>query len=119
MRELTAIVENENQAWARQMKDLLLDIKAAVDKQKENSKTQLELEQLMDFESRYSRIMAKRHSVITKNQIQRGVLLMDTPWYLIEPARSMLFGLPLVFLGFIVLLMGASMVLVIRKIRRD
>ncbi len=58
LRELTAIVENENQAWARQMKDLLLDIKAAVDKQKEKSKPQLELEQLMDFESRFQRIIA-------------------------------------------------------------
>lgn len=58
LRELTAIVENESQAWAQQMKDLLLAIKAAVDKQKGNAKTHLELEQLMDFESRYSRIIA-------------------------------------------------------------
>jgi len=58
LRELTAIVENENQALAQQMKALLLDIKAAVDKQKENSKTHLELEQLMDFESRFQRIIA-------------------------------------------------------------
>lgn len=58
LRELTAIVENENQVWAEQMKELLLDIKAAVDEQKENSKTQLELEQLMDFESCYNRIIA-------------------------------------------------------------
>jgi transposase len=40
------------------MRDLLLEIKAAVEGQKENSKTHLELEQLMDFESRYSRIIA-------------------------------------------------------------
>jgi len=58
LRELTAIVENENQAWAQQMKDLLLDIKAAVDEQKEHSKPQLELEQLMDFESRFQTIIA-------------------------------------------------------------
>jgi len=54
LRELTAVVENESQVWAQQMKDLLLTIKAAVDKQKDND---LELEQLMDFESRYSRII--------------------------------------------------------------
>jgi len=61
LRELTAIVENDSQAWARQMKDLLLSIKVAVDKQKENGKTHLELAQLMDFEAHYSRIIALGH----------------------------------------------------------
>lgn len=58
LRELTWVIENEHQAWAQQMHDLLLDAKAAVDEAKENSKTRLELEQLMDFVSRYSNIIA-------------------------------------------------------------
>jgi transposase len=58
LRELTAVIENEKQAWALQMHDLLLEIKAAVDEQKENSIMHLELDQLRDFESRYSRIIA-------------------------------------------------------------
>jgi transposase len=57
-RELIWVIETGNQAWAQQMNELLLAIKAAVDDQKENSKTHLELEQLMEFESRYSRIIA-------------------------------------------------------------
>jgi len=58
LRELTAIIENHHQAWARQMKDLLLSIKAAVDTAKENATTQLEPELLLDFEARYTRILA-------------------------------------------------------------
>jgi transposase len=57
LRELTWVIENEKQTWAQQMHDLLLDIKTAVDEAKENSKTCLELEQLMDFERRYSSII--------------------------------------------------------------
>lgn len=58
LRELTWVIENEKQTWAQQMHGLLLDIKAAVDEAKENSKACLELEQLMDFEQRYSGIIA-------------------------------------------------------------
>jgi len=50
LRELIAIVKNESQVWAQQMKDLLLTIKEAVDKQKDNATTHLELGQLMDFD---------------------------------------------------------------------
>ena len=58
LREFIWVIENLNQAWSQQMHDLLLEIKAAVDEAKENSKTHLELEQLIDFEKRYSRIIA-------------------------------------------------------------
>ena len=58
LRELTWVIENEKQTWAQQMHDLLLEIKAAVDRAKENAKTRLELEQLMDFEMRYDNIIA-------------------------------------------------------------
>nr|WP_243119760.1 IS66 family transposase [Pelotomaculum propionicicum] len=57
LRELTWVIENEEQTWAQQIHGLLLDIKAAVDEAKETSKTRLELEQLMDFERRYSSII--------------------------------------------------------------
>ena len=58
LRELTWVIENEHQAWAQQMYDLLLDAKAAVDEAKENWKTNLELEQLTGFLSRYNSIIA-------------------------------------------------------------
>lgn len=58
LRELTGVIETEQQTWAQQMKDLLLTIKGAVAEQKEKAKTHLEPEQLLDFESRYSRIIA-------------------------------------------------------------
>lgn len=58
LRELTGVRENEHQRWAQQMQELLLTIKGAVAHQKENAKTHLELEQLREFESQYSRIIA-------------------------------------------------------------
>jgi transposase len=58
LRELTWVIENEQQTWAQKMHDLLLDIKAEVDEAKENAKICLELEKLMDFEQRYSSIIA-------------------------------------------------------------
>ena len=58
LRELTWVDENENQAWAGQMKDLLKDALAAVNEAKDNSGTRLEMEQLIDFERRYSSIIS-------------------------------------------------------------
>jgi transposase/uncharacterized coiled-coil protein SlyX len=58
LRELIWVIENMNQSWAKQMHGLLLEIKKAVAEQKDNSKTHLELEQMMDFESRYSSIIS-------------------------------------------------------------
>jgi transposase len=58
LRELKWVIENERQTWAQQMYDLLLDTKAAVDEAKDNSKTCLEMEQLIDFEQCYSSIVA-------------------------------------------------------------
>ena len=56
-RDLAWVIDNEHQAWAQQMLDLLLEANAAVIKAKERSQTHLELEQIMDFESRYSSII--------------------------------------------------------------
>jgi transposase len=58
LRELTWVFENLDQEWARQMYELLLDAKKAVDDAKENGKTSLELEQLAGFLSRYNSILA-------------------------------------------------------------
>jgi transposase len=57
LRELTWVIENERQVWAQQMYDLLLEIRSVVNEAKENSKLHLELEQLMDFESRFQGII--------------------------------------------------------------
>jgi transposase len=57
LRELTWVIENERQVWAQQRYDLLLEIRSAVNEAKENSKMRLELEQLMDFESRFQGII--------------------------------------------------------------
>ncbi|OPX91684.1 MAG: Transposase IS66 family protein [Pelotomaculum sp. PtaB.Bin104] len=57
-RELKWVIENERQDWPQQMYDLLLEAKAAVDEAKDNAKTCLELEQLVDFERRYCSIIA-------------------------------------------------------------
>jgi hypothetical protein len=57
LRELTWVIESERQVWAQQMYDLLLEIRSVVNEAKENSKLRLELEQLMDFESRFQSII--------------------------------------------------------------
>ena len=61
LRELTWVFENLDQVWARQMYELLLDVKKAVDDAKENGKTSLDMEQLAGFLSRYSSIIALGH----------------------------------------------------------
>lgn len=58
LRELKWVIENERQTWAHQMYDLPMDAKAAVEEAKENSKTCLELEHLINFERRYCSIIA-------------------------------------------------------------
>jgi transposase len=58
LRELTWVIENERQVWAQQMYDLLLEIRSVVNEAKENAKIHLELEQLMEFESRFQDIIA-------------------------------------------------------------
>lgn len=57
LRELKWVIENEQQSWAQQMYNLLLDAKAAVDEAKENSRPCLEQDQLINFERRYSSII--------------------------------------------------------------
>lgn len=78
LRELTWVIESEHQVWAQQMFDLLLEAKKAVDEAKDNARTYLELEQLTDFESRYSRIVTLGYQenpfyeVWPKPEVKRG-----------------------------------------------
>jgi transposase len=58
LRELVWVIENMRQTWAGQMHELLLAIRAVVNEAKDNSRLHLELEQLMDFETRYQNIIA-------------------------------------------------------------
>ena len=58
LRELKWVIENERQTWARRMYDLPLNAKAAADEAKDNSKTCLEMDQLIDFERSFSNIIA-------------------------------------------------------------
>jgi transposase len=53
LRELTAIDENDKQAWAPKMKKLLLDIKAAVDADRQKGLNELDASVILDFETRY------------------------------------------------------------------
>lgn len=59
LRELTFIEEELKQDWARKMKELLLDMKAAVAQAKANGLSELDLLTLAEFLARYERIIAQ------------------------------------------------------------
>ncbi len=56
-REFTFIFECEKQQWAKQMNDLLLEIKQSVDQAKMNGHTHFARSQIEDFERRYENIL--------------------------------------------------------------
>ncbi len=58
LRELTGILELTGQNWAKEMMDLLLEIKTAVDARKTET-DKLEHEEIESFEKRYERIIEK------------------------------------------------------------
>jgi transposase len=58
LRELTFVEEELKQAWARQMKDLLLDMKAEVERAKALGQHELDLLVLAGFLCRYDSILA-------------------------------------------------------------
>ena len=57
LRELTWFEEEENAIWARQMKNLLLDIKKQVEKAKKEGKKILEQGKLIEIENQYQTII--------------------------------------------------------------
>jgi len=59
LRELTGILEQDKQEWPREMIELLLEIKKAVDEAKVSGKSRLEPLQIEDFLQRYGRIIEK------------------------------------------------------------
>jgi transposase len=62
LRELTAIDEQLQQAWAAQMKDLLLDIKRTVDQSKDRGRSRLHPLQVCKFEARYRAVLKSGHA---------------------------------------------------------
>jgi transposase len=59
LRELSYVIETSKPAWAQEMKQLLLEIKAAVSVASESGKTRLALRQEKEFLGRYDRIVAE------------------------------------------------------------
>jgi transposase len=59
LRELNYVIETSKPAWATEMKQLLLEIKAAVSVASESGKARLVLRQEKEFLSRYDRIVAE------------------------------------------------------------
>lgn len=59
LRELNYVIETSKPNWATEMKQLLLDIKAAVSKACEIEKTRLAVRQKKEFLSRYDRIVVE------------------------------------------------------------
>ena len=57
LRDLTFCEEQENNEWAVKMKKMLLELKAEVDKCKENGLTAIEPEQLIILENRYDALV--------------------------------------------------------------
>jgi transposase len=59
LRELNYVIETSKPTWATEMKQLLLEIKAAVSVASESGKTRLVLRQEKEFLGRYNRIVAE------------------------------------------------------------
>ena len=70
-RELRGISENYGQKWCEQMHDLIREIKDAVDTARKKS-CLLSLQQIIDFEARYSRILET-------GKVENPVLVLSEP----------------------------------------
>jgi transposase len=62
LRELTAIEEQFHQPWAKDMKELLLDIKQAVDLEKDRNMHRLHPLKECEFEARYRAVLKAGHA---------------------------------------------------------
>jgi len=59
LRELTFLDEERQQDWAGEMKELLLDIKVAVDQARAEGRTSLHLLEVADWKARYAALLAE------------------------------------------------------------
>jgi transposase len=59
LRDLTFLYEEQLQAWAGKMKELLLDIKAAVEQARAESRSSLHPLEVADWKARYSALLAE------------------------------------------------------------
>jgi len=59
LRELNFVIEHEQATWAKEMKELLLEIKISVDNAKENYPNSLSTHQLLNYEKKYEVILEK------------------------------------------------------------
>src|SRR4051794_17813952 len=59
LRELNYVIETSKPSWAHEMKQLLLDIKAAVSVASEAGKTRLAVRQIEEFLGQYGRIVTE------------------------------------------------------------
>lgn len=59
LRDLTFLEEEQQQAWASEMKELLLDIKAAVEQARALGRTSLHLLEVADWKARYAALLAE------------------------------------------------------------
>jgi len=70
LRELTWFEEEENAAWAGEMKKLLLEIKKEVESAQQQGKTELEKETLINFITKYQNIVGGGINSISRVQIK-------------------------------------------------
>lgn len=59
LRELTFLEEEQQQAWAAEMKELLLDIKAAVEQARAEGRTSLHPLEVADWKARYGAVLTE------------------------------------------------------------
>jgi transposase len=72
LRELNYVIETSKPDWAQEMKQLLLDIKAAVSKAGEIEKARLAVRQKKEFLSRYDRIVLEAGKLYEPLQRKKG-----------------------------------------------
>ena len=70
LRELNALIE-QGQLWAGEMKELLLDMKRAVDRCKNEDKTELSRYYKTKFGTRYDEVLAQAEAEIVKSAVRK------------------------------------------------
>jgi transposase len=84
LRELNYVIETTGPEWAKRMKTLLLEIKAAVDRAREREKFSLPARRRKEFQSRFDAVIEearKLYGALQKKQRnrRRGSIIPDSP----------------------------------------